>query len=113
MLMICGIQGEQTMKSFTEVDFIPTVYGGYRSTTHLLWPYMAPEMPFVPLVTEQIPAGETAVRQGTRVEAADGFKGHVDELLTSPVNDQMTHLVLREGHTSTWPPKNSSFTGFF
>ncbi len=38
------------------------------------------------------------VRHSSRVEATDGYVGQVDELLISPNNRQVTHLVLRERH---------------
>lgn len=47
---------------------------------------------------KQIPPGELAVRRGTRVEATDGFVGHVDEFVVNPENGHITHMVMREGH---------------
>jgi sporulation protein YlmC with PRC-barrel domain len=47
---------------------------------------------------EEIPAGEMAVRRGTRVEAKDGFVGRVDEFVVNPKNGHITHLVMRQGH---------------
>ena len=47
---------------------------------------------------QQIPLGELAVRRGTRIEATDGYVGHVDEFLVNPENSHITHLVMREGH---------------
>jgi hypothetical protein len=38
------------------------------------------------------------VQRGTRVEATDGFVGHVDEFVVNPENSHITHLVMREGH---------------
>jgi sporulation protein YlmC with PRC-barrel domain len=38
------------------------------------------------------------VRRGTRVEATDGYIGHVDEFVVNPENGNITHLVMREGH---------------
>jgi uncharacterized protein YifN (PemK superfamily) len=52
----------------------------------------------VPVEHLQIPAGELAVRRGTRVEATDGYVGHVDEFVVNPENGHITHLVMREGH---------------
>jgi PRC-barrel domain len=53
---------------------------------------------YVPEETQQIPPGELAVRRGTRLEATDGYVGHVDEFVVNPVNGHITHLVMREGH---------------
>jgi sporulation protein YlmC with PRC-barrel domain len=47
---------------------------------------------------QQIPQGELSVRRGTRVEATDGYIGHVDEFVVNPNNSHITHLVMREGH---------------
>lgn len=47
---------------------------------------------------QQIPPGELAVHRGTRVEATDGYIGHVDEFVVNPENGHITHLVMREGH---------------
>ena len=52
----------------------------------------------VPVEELQIPVGELAVQRGTRVEATDGYVGHVDEFVVNPKNGHMTHLVMREGH---------------
>ena len=47
---------------------------------------------------EDIPSGELAIRRGTRVEAKDGYVGHVDEFVINPKNGHITDLVLRQGH---------------
>lgn len=47
---------------------------------------------------ERIPAGELAVRPGTRVEATDGHVGHVGEFLAEPGSEHITHFLLQEGH---------------
>ncbi|WP_054700240.1 PRC-barrel domain-containing protein [Desulfosarcina cetonica] len=36
--------------------------------------------------------------------ASDGKIGKVDEFLINPLNDQISHIVLREGHL--WGPKD-------
>ena len=36
--------------------------------------------------------------RGTRVEAIDGYVGHVDEFVVNPKSGHITHLVMREGH---------------
>ena len=62
-------------------------------------PYVTSETTVQVLVEhQQIPPGELAVRRGTRVEAKDGYVGHVDEFVVNPKNDHITHLVMREGH---------------
>lgn len=47
---------------------------------------------------QQIPPGELVVRRGTRVEATDGYVGHVDEFVVNSGNGDIAHLVMREGH---------------
>lgn len=46
----------------------------------------------------RVPSGEIALHRGTRVQAADGPIGNVDEFLVDSVQLYLTHLVLREGH---------------
>jgi len=62
-------------------------------------PYVTPGTTMqVPVEAQQIPLGELSVRRGTRVEATDGYVGHVDEFVVNPENDHLTHMVMREGH---------------
>ncbi len=63
------------------------------------FPYVTSEKTVYELVkNRQIPLGELAVRRGTRVEATDGYVGHIDEFVINPENSHITHLVMREGH---------------
>ncbi len=72
---------------------------GYGMGTFYYWPYVSLEGAMqVPVEEQQIPAGEIAVQHGTRIEAADGYVGHVDDFVVNPENDRITHLVMREGH---------------
>ena len=75
-------------------------YGGmYGMGSYYYMPYVTPEITVqVPVAHQQIPAGELAVRRGTRVEATDGYIGQVDEFVVNPENGHITHLVMREGH---------------
>jgi hypothetical protein len=75
-------------------------FGGemYGMGMYYYMPYITPVTVKVPQEHKQIPPGELAVRRGTRVEATDGFVGHVDEFVVNPENCFITHLVLREGH---------------
>jgi uncharacterized membrane protein len=45
-----------------------------------------------------VPEGELAVRRGTRVEATDGYVGHVGELLAEEDTEVVSQVVLEEGH---------------
>jgi hypothetical protein len=46
---------------------------------------------------KQVAYEELYVRRGGRVEAIDGFIGRVEEFLVNPLNNLITHLVLRGG----------------
>jgi sporulation protein YlmC with PRC-barrel domain len=71
----------------------------YGRGSYFFIPYVITGMKMqVPVKKQQVPPGELAVRRGTRVEAADGFIGHVDEFVVNPRNGHITDLVLREGH---------------
>jgi hypothetical protein len=73
--------------------------GMYGMGSYYYWPYVIPGRTVqVPVEHLQIPPGELAVRRGTRVEATDGYVGHVDEFVVNPENGHITHLVMREGH---------------
>jgi sporulation protein YlmC with PRC-barrel domain len=50
------------------------------------------------IVQEVVPAGETQVRHGERVHAADGEIGRVQGFLVDPDDHQVTHVLLQEGH---------------
>jgi sporulation protein YlmC with PRC-barrel domain len=72
---------------------------GYGMGAYYYWPYSGFKRTVnVPVEHRQIPQGELAVRRGTRVEATDGYVGHVDEFVVNPENGHITHLVMREGH---------------
>jgi uncharacterized protein YrrD len=84
-------------------DFIETEYLGVDTPRYAggayYWGLQAYTEPGVVFIQhESIPEGELAVRRGTPVEATDGRIGQVDEFLVNPVDDRITHLVLREGH---------------
>ena len=82
-------------------EHVPTPNLDYRGGlgTYYYMPYVTAEMTVqVPEEHLQIPPGELGVTRGTRVEATDGFVGHVDELVVNPKNNRITHLVMREGH---------------
>ena len=53
-----------------------------------------------PSLSDVVPTGEVAVRRGDAVHAKDGWIGAVDGLVIDPTSDQVTHLILQEGHLS-------------
>ncbi len=73
--------------------------GMYPTGAYFYAPYVTAEITVErPVEQLQIPPGEMAVKRGTRVEATDGYVGHVDEFVVNPENGLITHLVMREGH---------------
>ena len=89
------------METFEETDFIEA--GQMEASLpfdepYEVWPYAMYETLPMALEHEHIPAGEVVIRRGTPVEATDGAVGKVDEFLVDPENDNISHLVLREGH---------------
>jgi len=64
-----------------------------------LWPYVTASGGFGTYIDlEQIPPGELAVHRGAKVIATDGPVGQVDEFIINPETDNISHLVMREGH---------------
>jgi sporulation protein YlmC with PRC-barrel domain len=52
----------------------------------------------LPTLHASVPKGELTLQYGDSVEASDGHIGRIDELLIDPQTNEITHLVLREGH---------------
>ena len=95
----------EKMDPFIKTTFIeeqlPVINPGYGGGlgTYFYLPLVTPlETVQVPVENKQVPAGELAVRRGTRVEATDGYVGKVDEFVVNPQSGHITHLVMREGH---------------
>jgi sporulation protein YlmC with PRC-barrel domain len=94
----CNADELSKMQPFMKVEYVEVDFPPYVGGPYLMEPYgvLGPEQ--VAVLHESVPAGELAVRRGTRVEATDGQVGRVDEFLVSPKTERITHLVLREGH---------------
>jgi uncharacterized protein YrrD len=73
-------------------DPIIEMYDGYA-----LWPYEGMESMTMASEHEVIPSGEIALKRGSHVVATDGTVGRIDEFLTDPVGNKITHIVLHEG----------------
>lgn len=94
------------MENFTEVKYIPGFepFEEYDPTHYHMMPYVTPnfegepELEYRFLELERVPPGELEIERGASVYATDGRVGEVDEFLVSPENNQITHLVLQEGH---------------
>lgn len=97
----CSQTDLSDMDSFEETDFIEA--GQLESSfpysvPYEVWPYAMYEAMPMPFEHEHIPAGEVVIRRGTPVKATDGEVGKVDEFLVEPENNNISHLILREGH---------------
>jgi sporulation protein YlmC with PRC-barrel domain len=51
-----------------------------------------------PRFSDVVPTGAVAVRRGDAVHAKDGWIGAVDGLVIDPASEQVTHVILQEGH---------------
>jgi sporulation protein YlmC with PRC-barrel domain len=104
----CSKAELEEMEPFVKTEFVEEKvpykdfkYGGgvYGVGSYYYAPYVVPDRTVhVPVEHRQIPPGELAVRRGTRIEATDGYVGHVDEFVVNPESGHITHLVMREGH---------------
>jgi sporulation protein YlmC with PRC-barrel domain len=97
----CTVDQLRSAEPFVDTDFLITDnLDSVTGTDGLLylWPYTAPESDYLTIEYEHIPPGEMAFHRGAKVEATDGYVGRIDEFLIDPTNNQITHLVLREGH---------------
>ena len=86
------------LQPFIETDYIQVKIPRPADGIYYMMPYVHPEVETLPVKHAAIPEDELAVHRGAWVEATDGLVGRVDEFLMDPENDQITHLVLREGH---------------
>jgi len=100
----CNREELSKMPIFKQMEFIPSDSNDIHESSYLFWPFVTPESYGITIENEHIFVNELAVRRGARVEATDGRVGSVDEFLINPVNNAITHLVLREGHL--WGQKN-------
>ena len=76
-------------------EYPSSFYGGEGPSYMKVYVFAAET---VPIEVERVPAGELAIHRGASVKATDGWVGQVDEFLVDPDSQQITHLVLREGH---------------
>lgn len=83
---------------FVEEHFEKLDVPGSSLAGYLMLPYVLPGTLMIPVRHKHIPAGQLAVRRGSRVRATDGAAGSVDEFLIDPASGHITHLVMRRGH---------------
>ncbi len=101
IMLRCTRDDLKQMQSFEYEEYVRTELPGY-----LRWPDV-PAIPgyttdlvttFIPVKYRNIPQGEFALRRDAKVEATNGYVGHVDDLLIDSNNMHVTHLVLLERH---------------
>ena len=100
----CSCESLAKMPIFKQEEFIVSDLNGINGSFTMLWPYATPEANYITFENEHIPANELTFRRGSSVEATDGHAGHVDEFLINPINNTITHIILRDGHL--WGQKN-------
>ena len=87
------------MDRYIETDFIKAddlEVGLPYEESVMLWPYgIMQSTGGTPHKYEHIPADEVVIHRGSRVKATDGGVGKVDEFLVNPLNDRISHLVMR------------------
>ena len=110
----CSLADFGRLDPAEETQFVPgsVGYAAYGPEQVAIWPYYGLNpvagtpggvdlgvAGFSPTVTyDRIPLGEVEVRRGDRVEATDGSIGHIQGLVVDPVDHQVTHILLQEGH---------------
>jgi hypothetical protein len=94
----CSRAELEKMPVFSTVHFVPSTLTGFMGNRYMMWPYYPVAIATAETKKSHIPADELAIRRGAKVNAVEGHVGQVDEFLINPTNDQITHLVLREGH---------------
>ena len=100
----CTIQDMVTMKPFTDTQYIHRDVAHYSGAYfgHEMYaytePYYFPDEGAISVDAESVPAGERNFHRGMVVEAKDGKVGEVDGLVVNPESEEITHLILQEGH---------------
>jgi len=102
----CSQSELSKFESFTESHYISgeEEFLDYQAEHYYYHPYIVPilneEFGYEPLIEEIecIPPEELGIHRGAAVQATDGKVGFVDEFLISPVDNRISHLVLKEGH---------------
>lgn len=95
------------MASFMKSDYLNPLDlkdAPFYNDAVVLWPYGTHGKPEELDDETHFPVGEVLIHRGSPVMATDGKIGRVDELLVNPQNDQISHIIMREGHL--WGPKD-------
>jgi sporulation protein YlmC with PRC-barrel domain len=93
----------ERMKHLIQEDYIPSNIMLYMADK-AGWAMGTPAGVFVE--HEAVPANGMVVHKGSKVLAADGHVGQVDDFLVEQKTGRITHLILREGHL--WGKKDIS-----
>jgi uncharacterized membrane protein len=100
----CTTEDILKMEPFTRTHYLETTYDqdGYAYSLPYMTTYgdmtMSPEMGYITVQDQLVPAGQVAIHRGMEVEALDGLVGQVGELLIDAKSGQITHFLLMKGH---------------
>jgi uncharacterized protein YrrD len=82
--------------------FIETEYIRSKVEQYDYFPWGEVQVRYVPktfvVKHDHIPDGEAEIKRGMAVFARDGRVGQVRDVVVNPVNNQITHIIIREGH---------------
>ncbi|MBN1317279.1 MAG: hypothetical protein JXA42_17485 [Anaerolineales bacterium] len=95
--LCCSKKDVARMDPFIKTDVFREEFPQYTLDPYLM-EIAYPESRWVTVSREAVPVGEVAVKQGAHIQATDGRVGQLDEFMVDPKTEQVTHLVMREGH---------------
>jgi hypothetical protein len=92
----CNRAEFDALPEFKQVDFEsgPETWENYVPGEYLFSPGAPGAVGEVPIEHENVPIGGVALRAGSRVSATDGEVGHVVDLITDPLDNHLTHIVI-------------------
>lgn len=102
----CSRQQLAAMERFSETRLVESEVPQYEGARFAVWPVVLPKSQTVPLTYFHVPSHEVALHRGAQVKATDGYVGQVAEFVVDPISEQITHVVVREGHA--WGRKDVS-----
>jgi sporulation protein YlmC with PRC-barrel domain len=102
----CSRQQLARMERFSETRLVESEVPQYEGARFAVWPVVLPKTQAVPVTYFHVPSHEVALHRGARVRATDGYVGRVAEFVVDSISEQITHVVVREGHP--WEHKDVS-----